>query len=497
MPAWREGDCMKKWNLLLVVLLTPLFLLAKTTVVYHTSDTHGFFFPRNGVGGFAALQAVLNKGPKNYLLLDSGDFANGTVETRNSKGLKAVQIMNKMGYDATTLGNHEFDFKAANFPPIVAGLDFPMLAANFFEKDTQKYPPHIAPYTIITRNGVKFAIIGLGNRHPTNSADGYYFAKPLVALENALNKVEKENPDVVIVLAHDSIADDKHGTQSYLADLAKEFGGRVHIVFGGHAHKIVQNRHINGVLFVESGCYVNFVSKVQVETDDKTGKFVAAKSEIIPLIISKTGEDKTIQKYLETLREPGVDTQIGTTTQMLSKMPTASDRLDSPLNDWIADLIKNYSGAQIAIHNNGGTRVDMPKGVITKRDLIDIHPFDNTVTEVRVKGKFLKKFIKGGFAPRSLFTYSGLQINYKKDKKGNITDIEILLDGKPLENNKEYTVATNTYVAGGGSEGHLFSKIPDQDKRQVGTKTIRDLVEDGFKNGPVSAPQTGRIKQVN
>ncbi|MBO5910761.1 MAG: bifunctional metallophosphatase/5'-nucleotidase, partial [Elusimicrobiaceae bacterium] len=428
---------MKKLSLLTVALLLPLLLAAKTTTVYHTSDTHGFFFPRNGVGGFAALQAVVKNGPQPYLLLDSGDFANGTVETRSSKGLKAVQIMNKMGYDATTLGNHEFDFKAANFPPIAQALDFPLLAANFFEKDSQKYPPHILPYTFVTKNGVKFAIIGLGNRNPTNRADGYYFSKPLVALENALNEVEKQNPDVVIVLAHDSIADDKHGTHSYLPDIAKQFGGRVHVVLGGHAHKIVQNRRLNGVLFVESGCYVNFVSKVTVETDDKTGKFVSAKSEIIPLLVANVGEDKKMKKYVESLREPNVDTPLGYTTQALSKMPVQDDRLDAPLNDWISDLMAQYAGVKIAIHNNGGTRVDMPQGPVTKRDLIDIHPFDNTVTVVTVDGKFLKNFIKKGFAPRSLFTYSGLQINYKKDKKGNVKDIEILFEGKPLENKKK------------------------------------------------------------
>lgn len=487
---------MKKLSLLAVVLLTPLLLLAKTTVVYHTSDTHGFFFPREGVGGFAALQSVLKNGPKNYLLLDSGDFANGTVETRESKGLKAAQIMNKMGYDATTLGNHEFDFKAANFPPIVAALDFPMLAANFFEQDTQKYPPHIAPYTFITRNGVKFAIIGLGNRTPTSPAVGYYFAKPLVALENALNEVEKQNPDVVIVLAHDSIADDKHGSASYLPDIAKHFGGRVHMVMGGHAHKIVQNRVINGVLFVESGCYVNFVSKVTVETDDKTGKFVSAKSEIIPLIVAKVGEDKAMKKYVESLREPNVDTPVGYTTQILSKMPVEKDQLDAPLNDWIVDLLRAYGGTEIAIHNNGGTRVDMPKGAITKRDIIDIHPFDNTVTQVTVSGKFLKNFIEKTMSPRPLFTYSGLQINYKRDSKGKIKDVEILLNGKPLENKKQYTLVTNSYIASGGSEGNGFKAIPDSAKKLVGPKTIRELMEDALRQGEVSAPQTGRMQEV-
>ncbi len=487
---------MKKISLLAVLLVAPLLVLAKTTTVYHTSDTHGFFFPRHGVGGFAALANVLKNGPQPYLLLDSGDFANGTVETRDSKGLKAVQIMNFMGYDATTLGNHEFDFKAANFPAIVQKMKFPMLAANFFEKDSQKYPPHISPYTFITKNGVKFAVIGLGNRTPTNPADGYYYAKPLVALENALSEVEKQNPDVVIVIAHDSIADDKHGTKSYLADIAKQFGGRVHIVMGGHAHKIVQNRKINGVLFVESACYVNYVSKVTVTTDDKTGKFVEAKSQLVPLIVAQTGEDKATQKFLETLRTPNVDTPIGKTTQALSKMPVANDQLDSPLNNWVADLIRGYGGTQIAIHNNGGTRVDMPEGTITKRDLIDVHPFDNTIMLVTVNGRFLKRFIKNGFAPRSLFTYSGLQINYKKDAKGTIKDIEILLDGKPLENKKEYTLATNMYIANGGSEGYLFKQIPASAKKSAGPKSIRDLMEDAFKQGPVSAPQTGRIQEV-
>lgn len=486
---------MKKLSLLALILIAPLLLLAKTTVVYHTSDTHGFFFPKNGQGGFAALASVLKKGPQPYLLVDSGDFSNGTVETRNSKGIKAVEIMNKMGYDATTLGNHEFDFKYTGFPAIAAALKFPMLAANFFEENSQNYPPHISPYLITTKNGVKFAIIGLGNRVPTNPAKGYTFSKPLVALGNALEQVEKENPQVVIVLVHDSIQDDKHGTQAYVEEIAKEFGGRVHIVFGGHAHKIVQNHFNNGVLFVESGCYVQNVSKVTVTTDDKTGKFVSAKSEIIPLVIAQTGEDKEIKKYLETLREPGVDEVLGETTEVLAKHP-ADDRMDSALNDWIADLIQAYSGAPIAIHNNGGTRVDLPKGTVTKRDLIDVHPFDNTITQVKVSGRFLKRFIKTGFAPRSLFSYAGLQITYKVNKKGKIHKIKILYNGKRLKNNTMYTIATNAYIAGGGSEGYLFNYIPESAKKQLGTTSIRDLMEQALRKGPVSAPDTGRIKEI-
>ena len=177
---------MRKTWLLAVFLFVPLLLAAKTTTIYHTSDVHGFFYPKNGQGGFAALAAVLKEGPQGYLLLDSGDFSNGTVETRNSKGLKGVQMMNRMSYDAATIGNHEFDFKGEGLAPLLANAQFAVLAANFFETATGKYPPSVLPYKIFDENGVKIAVIGLANREPTNPSKLYSYGKPMPALEKAL-----------------------------------------------------------------------------------------------------------------------------------------------------------------------------------------------------------------------------------------------------------------------------------------------------------------------
>ena len=196
------------------------------------------------------------------------------------------------------------------------------------------------------------------------------------------------------------------------------------------------------------------------------------------------------------MREPGIDDIVGETKEVLEKNPVSKEQLDSPLNDWIADLMKNYSGAPIAIHNNGGARISLPKGQITKRDLIELHPFDNDIVNVTVDGRFLKRFIKTGFAPRSLFTYSGLDITYKTDKKGRIKNIEILFNGKPLENDKKYVVTTNSHIAYGGSEGYLFKKIDNTQKHKVGTKTIRTLAEDAIRAGKTKAPHTGRIHRI-
>ena len=485
----------KTWLLLVAVLLAPLILTAKTTTIYHTSDVHGFFYPQHGQGGYAALEAVIKSGPASYMLLDSGDFSNGTVETRNSQGLKGVQMMNRMSYDAATIGNHEFDFKGEGLAPLLANAQFAVLAANFFEAATGKYPPSVLPYKVFDENGVKVAVIGLANREPTNPSKLYTYGKPLAALEKALDEVEAKNPNIVVVLVHDSLQDEKHGTKSYVQDIGRKFAGRVHVVLGGHAHQIFQNKYIGGTLFVESGCNLQNVSRVTVETDDKTGKVVSAKSQLIPLVVAQTGEDEAVKEYADSLREPGVDEVLGEAAETLSRTPQQADRQDAPLNDWIADLIRTYAGTQIAVHNNGGTRVDMFKGPVTRRDLIEIHPFDNTITLVTVDGKFLKKFIKKSFAPDSLYSYSGLTITYKKNKKGKIKDLEILVDGQPIQNRRKYTLATNTYIAGGGSEGWMFKRIADEDKKTVGSKTIRDLMEDALRQGKVSAPETGRIRQ--
>ena len=487
---------MKKLLLLLVALVAAFALHAKDTVIYHTSDIHGFFYaqedPASGQlrGGFAALAAVLKKGPRPYLLLDSGDFANGTIETTTSKGLKAVELMNAMGYDASTIGNHEFDFKDPGVAPMLAKAQFALLAANFYQADTLKRPAHIEPYKIFRRNGVKFAVIGLANSHPTQATQMYTFTPQLRELENILPEVEKQQPDVVVAIVHDSLADDKHGTQgSYVADIARRFAGRVHIVLGGHAHKIIQNETINGTLFTESGCYLKNVSKITVTTDDKTGKFVAAKSQIIPLYIRKTGEDKEMLKLANSLREPGVDEVLGYTRESMPKRSANPKILDNPLDNWLADEGRVYAGVDVFVSNTGGTRLDMPKGPVTLRDVIGIHPFENTITKMTVDGRKLKRIVKSGLSKgRTRFAFSGLTANFVYNKKGKVKDLHIWVHGQPLENRKKYTIATNSFIAEGRSEGFEFKTIPAEQKIQVGTKTIRQLMVDALRQSTQQSP---------
>ena len=483
---------MKKLSFSIFLLLITASLFAKTTTIYHTSDTHGFYYPRGGQGGFATLASVLKHGPQPYLLLDSGDFANGTAEAKRSKGIKSVQLMNKVGYDATTIGNHEFDFKETGVAPMLEALDFPVLAANFLNAQNQ-YPANVKPYKIFDVDGVKVAVIGLANTDPTNPTKLYKFKKPLKTLRKILPEVEAQHPNVIVILVHDALKDDKHGTKPYVAEIAKKFSGRVNLVFGGHAHKIIQNETINGVLFTESGTALEQVSKVTVETDDETGKFVSAKSELIPLVISEVGQDKEVAAYAESLKEPGMEEIFGKAAEKISNAPVVEGHKDSPLNDWIADLGRAYAGTQIFVHNNGGTRTEIKKGPVSKRDTVDIHPFENKIVKMTVNGKFLKFLVKKSLLPRSLFTYSGMTITYR-NHKGKVKDLQLFVDGKLVQDKETYTLATNEYIAYGGSEGWPFKRIKDSVKEPVGTGNVRSILEDGIKAAsPLKPISTGRI----
>jgi 2',3'-cyclic-nucleotide 2'-phosphodiesterase (5'-nucleotidase family) len=427
--------------MLLLALLLPFSLSAKETVVYHTSDTHGFYFAQENretgelKGGFAALAAVLKKGPQSYLLLDSGDFSNGTIEAKKSKGLKSIQLMNAVGYHASTIGNHEFDFKdklnekTKKYPlqTMLESMNFPILAANFFNPDGKTYPVNVQPYKIFNVDGVKIAVIGLANITPTNKTSRYTFTDPFATLEQILPEVEKANPQAVLVIAHDGLVDDKHGTNSYLPEIHRKLAGRVHVVFGGHVHKIV-NKTIDGVLYVESGTQVQQVSKVIITTDDETGKFVSAKDEVIPLDVKTVGQDPDILKLADSLREPGMEDVIGYTSLALSEKPNQPGALDNPLDNWLSDMYYKYvqkissqqpntegkqdtinkaldqavrrshmeNAIDVFVMNTGASRTDMPKGKITRRDLIGLFPHDNDITRIPMKGKDLATIVKGG-----------------------------------------------------------------------------------------------------
>lgn len=471
--------------LLILLLLFPLVVSSKTLVIFHTSDTHGFFYPQNKIGGFAALKNVINHEKKPFLLLDSGDFANGTAEAKFSRGTKAVQLMNAVGYSAVTIGNHEFDFKDAGITALIQESKFSILAANLREKATGLLPAGVQAARVFNVDGIKVAVIGLANNHPSQPTQKYTFIKPLTALSKALQEVEKQDPAVLIVIVHDSFVDYQHDILPYMGQIAKHFPGRVQVVLGGHAHKIV-NEYLESTLYVESGAHLEAVSKITVNVDDERGKFLSAQAKLISLNVDEVGQDKTVAKLAEELREPGLDNEVAVITKRLSKKPILPNTLDGELDDWLADEGRKITKTEIFIHNTGGTRMDLLPGSLTRRQLIDLFPFNDVLISMEVPGYTLKKFIKSGLVPWNKYTYSGITVSFDKIGPNRVKNLQIKINGKPLEKRQIYRVGTNSYIA----RQALFTDLP---QKQVGNQKVSQLIEQALSSGELFTPQTGRI----
>lgn len=254
--------------------------------ILHTNDTHSCIYPLNpnladtmlaGRGGFVRRAGMIKqereKNPK-LLLLDSGDFSQGSTYYTLYKGDVEVGLMNLMGYDAATLGNHEFDFGVENLARLVKKAKFPIVCANYDFTGTA-LEGLIKPYTIIKRNGVKIGVFGLSpelkNLVMAESCKGVKYNDPVKAANDVARLLkEKEKCDLVICLSH--LGWDLIGTDdTEVMPLTRN----IDIVLGGHSHsyftemKYVKNLDGKDIPNDQNGKHGIFVGKIVVDFSSK------------------------------------------------------------------------------------------------------------------------------------------------------------------------------------------------------------------------------------
>ncbi|MEI6291448.1 MAG: metallophosphoesterase, partial [Chloroflexota bacterium] len=261
--------------------------------ILHTNDVHAHHAPNaDGDGGEALASSVINqvraKTP-NTVLLSAGDTFIGTLFYTQHHGLDSAELMNKMKYDAMTLGNHEFDEGDGNLALFIKKLTFPVVAANVnFEKSSTL--SKIAPYVILTKGGEKIGVIGLANPEtPTISRPGsdlVFNTDSLSVTQKTVDELTKLGVNKIIVLSHMGYSADQ--------ELAKAVKG-VDVIVGGHTHTLlanfdnraagpypakVENPDGKTVLVVQAGEYLAYLGKLDVEFDSN-GDVVTSKGDTI------------------------------------------------------------------------------------------------------------------------------------------------------------------------------------------------------------------------
>ncbi len=505
---------------------------AAELIIYHTSDIHGYILPhsakwykadpKRNIGGFVALASVIEQETQPYLLLDSGDFFQGAPEGTLSKGRSVVTLMNAMGYTASAIGNHEYDFGEANLIELAKLAQFPLLASNIQRLKDGALVDYAQPWALFEKNGVKVGVIGLST-HETSTAtlpahvSHLRFVHEVEAAKPHVKALRAAGADVVIALTHcgigPSVARRKITASSYVAPpeddqyqgdimIAREAG--VDLVLGGHAHAAFDELWApkNGSLIAQSGEHLEHVNRIVIKVPSDGGK-AEISGKLIELWADQVKTEPKIAKLVTEITaevSAKMDTKIGETLAPLNRTVERSKDeqvrvLDGALPNLFCDEMKVVSKADFALHNTFGFRNDIGAGAINVGHIYQVMPFENTLAVMQLTGQqvidLLKANFKGGVSRLQVSSELEVSINLDTQGKFNADSLKVLLKGEPIQPNQSYRVAMNSYMSSGGSCCQGLAKLPSKDTA-ISLRVL--FMETIQKKSPIKAPKVGRMK---
>ncbi len=437
---------------------------AKLVQFLHTNDLHGFFehtVEDKHRGGYAALKAEIDKQKKRALsrgipslVVDAGDFMEGSIFYFSSNGRKTFDIMNKMGYDAVAVGNHDWLMGSKELAAIVRDVPpkFAYLGANF-KPNFALFPglrKSIEDYRVFEIDGVKIALMGL-------TTDELFYKwrldfgdihDPVKTGKKMATEIKKEGvADFVVALTHNGFHKDK--------DLVKE-SKDLDLVIGGHSHTFLykpffqKNKKDKLVPIVQAGEHAKVLGRLLVNVE-KGKPLEIVEYELIPISEYKDVDDDILDYVKEARNEfenkfgkDWLQEEIG-----ISKIPLTNN--DERLTTWtafITDGIKEcMGGSQMAAHSPGFGGADIPEGGIDREMIFQTYPrvFDFKdkygwhVYQVESFGVFLKVIIKFILRQQYPVAFSGITFDLV-DSKGDVIDVEPgdIVDDGVISNEKNW-----------------------------------------------------------
>ena len=502
----------------------------KEIVVYHTSDIHGYILPHEArwhqanpkrkIGGFAALAAQLASEPQPYLLLDSGDFFQGAPEGTLSKGRSVVTLMNAIGYHASAIGNHEYDFGEANLIELSNLARFPLLAANIQLKESGAPVAYAQPWALLESGGVKVGVVGLATRETSTATMPTHvshlrFVHEVEAAKPHVRALRAAGADVVIALTHcgigPSVSRQRVRTASYVPPpedeaypgdilIAREAG--VDLVLGGHAHAAFDRLWTpsGGVPIAQSGEHLEHVNRTVIKVH--SNGTLDIQGQLIELWADKVKAPPQISKLIEKVTSEVSQKMGETIAQAAAPLPRSVEgqadqpqrSLDGPLPNLFCDEMREVAQADLALHNTFGFRNDLGAGPITVGHIYQIMPFENTLAVMSLTGDQITELLAHNFegGVSRLQVSSDLTMTLEEDAKGQFipSSLRILYRGSPLDPQHVYKVAMNSYMSSGGSCCRALGELPKRDTAIPLRVLFMDTVK---RKSPVQPPKTGRI----
>ena len=504
--------------------------MAGKTVILHTNDVHGAV---EGYAYIAQLKADYEAKGAEVILVDAGDFSQGTTYVSSTKGADAVTMMNAAGYDVVTLGNHEFDYGYAQLKENMSKAKFKVVCADVFNEDGT--PIFDASYTYTTKSGVKVGFFGMETPETQTKANpalikGLTFADKDAFTKAAADQVAAlKDADVVICLAHLGV--DAESAPYRSTDLYAAVKG-IDFIVDGHSHTVMTKGEKGEPIQSTGTAFAN----IGVIVIDDASKKIESNS--LYEIKEDTAKDATVATAAKTIvdrvdKEYGVVFAKSEVTLNGAKAPNGNRDSETNNGDLITDamlwkVMQNKEGLTVdadhvvAITNGGGIRAAIKPGDVTKKDINTVLPFGNTVAVIYVTGAELLEALEastfstptavGGFPQVSGINFT-IHTGKAYDKNdttypestyyGPKTINRVVINsvnGKEFKANEVYAVVTNNFCAAGGDTYYAFKAasaqfdtgIPlDEAVMEYVTKELKGVIGEQY-----AAPQ-GRVTYFN
>ena len=405
-------------------------------VILSVNDMHAKIdnFPK-----FKSLVDSIRSVHKHVLLLSAGDIFTGNpiVDQYPEPGYPIIELMNLSGFNASALGNHEFDYGQDVLAKRVDQANFPFLVANLSFESPEA--PEIKPY-IIHRldNGIKIGILGLIQINEAGLPDTHPAKLTGIKFERGIDKALQfkwlaDSTDVLIGLSHLGFEDDV-----LLAGKMGEFD----LITGGHTHTLVTApKEYNNVMVMQAGSNLKYVS---MTTLTLSGNIVIKKEAQLLSVSNHKGSDSAMVAMITGYNDnKELNQVIGAAIYTLSGK--------NELGSLMTDAMTAISPLEIAFQNNGGIRIDMiPQGNITIKDVYQLDPFGNEIIHFKLSAAEIKSLISNSFnrGKEIDLQVSGISYTVIQDKDGLASDIVITLpDGTSPDDNRIFNTGLSSYLA--------------------------------------------------
>lgn len=453
-------------------------------VILYTNDVHCGVDDNLGYAGLATVKNALEAQGKHVVLVDNGDAVQGDTIGTLSNGEYIIDIMNEVGYDVATPGNHEFDYGMDQFFALTEQANFPYVSANFVDNDGNTV---LDPYVIKDVAGVKIAFVGISTPKTITTSTPKYFQddngnyiyafqqdetgeKLYAAVQAAVDAARAEGAQFVIAMAHLGIEEDCSPWTS--SEVIVNTTG-IDAVLDGHSHSMIECEKVKNkdgaeVLLSSTETKLAYIGCLTIKDDGSMST----------TLISDNGMKDFIGGIQEEFEELVNTVVASTDVDLIIKDPASGERIvrvsETNLGDLCADAYRAMSGADVAIVNGGGVRADIPAGDITYGQIIAVHPFGNEMCVVECTGQEILDALElgcsklpaesGGFLHVSGMTYTidlNVESTVKLDENGMFVSVEgerrvkdVTVGGEPLDPEKTYTLASHNYKLKNCGDGY-------------------------------------------